>query len=389
VRQQIVAQHRKGLSARRIARDFRVSLSTVQFWVRRAGRTSLSLIDWADRSSRPKRNPAQTTRTVQRAICRVRRQLAKDDLGFAGAVSVQAALKTLLPGASPSVRTIHRILHAQGFMDGQRRRRHPAPPPGWYLPTGDTELDSFDFIEGLGLGEAGSFDVFTGRALRGTSRLASIAPHWSSLTVADALVRHWRSEGLPAYAQFDNDLRFHGTRHPPGSIGRIIRLCLSLGVTPVFAPPRESGFQAAIEHFNGLWQRQVWHRFDFVSLSQLRTCSERFVHAYIRHLGQRGQADRTLRRPFPPRWRPDYSTIPTGKIIFLRRTNASGTVDVLSHRRRVDAHWPHRLLRCTLSLPDQRLHCHRLRRRDPSSHPFVATCFLPCCLTPIRRGRAD
>jgi transposase len=384
-----VAKHRGGYSARRTALYFRVSLSTVQFWVRRAGRVPLQEVDWLDRSSRPKNNPARTSRATQRLIGRVRRQLAQDDLGFVGAAAVRAALQTLLPGRVPSTRTIHRILHAQGFMDAKPRRRQLAPPPGWYLPAPDAELDSFDFIEGLGLGEAGSFDVFTARALRGLPRLAVLAPHWSALTVVDALVDHWRRTGLPLYAQFDNDLRFHGAPHPPGSIGRVIRLCLALGVTPVFAPPRESGFQAAIEHFNGLWQRKVWHRFHFQRLDQVRLRSDRFVHAYVRQLGQRGHADRALRRSFPTSWRPDPAAIPTGNIIFLRRTNACGTVDVLGHRRRIDPAWPHRLLRCTLSLPAQQLHCHRLRRRDPTAQPFVKTVPLSCCLKPIRRGRCD
>jgi hypothetical protein len=277
-------------------------------------------------------------------------------------------------------------------MDRVRRRRHPAPPAGWYLPgcgAAQAELDSFDLIEGLGLGEAGPCDVFTGRALWGPARLAVSAPHWTARTVAAAVVHHWRTQGLPAYAQFDNDLRFHGSRHPPGSLGRVIRLCLTLGVTPVFAPPRESGFQAGIEHFNGLWQRQVWQRFDFATLTALQTRSDRFVHAYVRQLQARGGEDRAPRRPFPSCWQPDYARTPRGRIVFLRRTNACGTVEILNRRLRVDPDWPHRLLRCELELPAQQLRCYRLRRRDPGLQPLTATVPFPCCLTPIRLGRTD
>jgi putative transposase len=381
--------HRHGTSARQVAVCFRVSLSTVQYWVQRANGQPLDRVDWLDRSSRPGSHPAQFSRQIERIVCRLRRQLARDDLGFIGAGSIRAAMAGELHPRLPSVRTINRILQAQGFMDLARRSRRPAPPPGWYLPTHDDELDGFDFIEGLGLGEAGPFDVFTGRALFGPVRLASIAPHWSARTVVTALIRHWKIEGLPAYAQFDNDLRFHGPRHPPGCIGRVIRVCLSLGVTPVFAPPRESGFQATIEHFNGLWQRKVWQRFAFSSHAQLHACSDRFVAAYTRQLSTRGQAERTCRRPFPRRWTPDYVTVPSGCVIFLRRTNASGSVEILGHRRRIDPAWPHRLLRCTLSLPDQLLSCHRLRRREPTSQPFVKSIPLTCCLKPIRPGRID
>src|SRR5260370_40412084 len=44
----------------------------------------------------------------------------------------------------------------------------------------------------------------------------------------------------------------------PDALGRIIRLCLSLDVVPVFVPPRETGFQAMIESYNGWWQAKVW-----------------------------------------------------------------------------------------------------------------------------------
>jgi hypothetical protein len=52
-----------------------------------------------------------------------------------------------------------------------------------------------------------------------------------------ALVAHGRELGLPAYAQFDNDTVFQGAHQYPDTIGRVARLCLSLHVVPMFAPP--------------------------------------------------------------------------------------------------------------------------------------------------------
>ena len=89
-----------------------------------------------------------------------------------------------------------------------------------------------------------------------------------------ALLERWRRDGLPTYAQFDNDTIFQGGHRFADSVGRVSRLCLALGVIPVFAPPREPGFQNAIEGFNGLWQSKVWqrHRFpDVATLGRLRT----------------------------------------------------------------------------------------------------------------------
>jgi hypothetical protein len=41
---------------------------------------------------------------------------------------------------------------------------------------------------------------------------------------------------LPDYALFDNDMIFHGTHRWPDALGRVIRLCLRLGVVPVLRP---------------------------------------------------------------------------------------------------------------------------------------------------------
>ena len=82
------------------------------------------------------------------------------------------------------------------------------------------------------------------------------SPVTSERTVV-SLVEHWRDVGLPGYAQFDNDMTFQGTHRYPDALGRVIRLCLSLDVVPVFVPPRETGFQAMIESYNGWWQVRV------------------------------------------------------------------------------------------------------------------------------------
>ena len=80
--------------------------------------------------------------------------------------------------------------------------------------------------------------------------LAASWPVEASVTaklVVESLTEHWRQFGLPGYAQFDNDTIFQGPHSHPDVVGRVSRLCLSLGVVPVFVVPREFGFQATIE----------------------------------------------------------------------------------------------------------------------------------------------
>jgi hypothetical protein len=117
---------------------------------------------------------------------------------------------------------------------------------------GDCKLDCFDTIEGLAIRGGPQLTILTGISLHGG--LATVWPERrvGAAFVVQALQQHWGQVGRPGYAQFDNDSRFTGPRQYPDAIGRVIRLCLSLNVIPVFAIPNETGFQASIESFNGL-----------------------------------------------------------------------------------------------------------------------------------------
>ena len=115
--------------------------------------------------------------------------------------------------------------------------------------------------------------------------------------------------GVPAYAQFDNDSIFTGTHRWRDALGRVVRTCLHLGVIPVFAPPQESGFQAAIENFNGRWQAKVWVRFHHNSLEALHARSERYLRAYRTRAAPRIETA-PERRSLPVAWQPDLQAPP-------------------------------------------------------------------------------
>jgi putative transposase len=305
----------------------------------------------------------------------VRTELARgSDLGFHGAEAIHEALKGREVEPLPSVRTINRILERRGALDGRRRLRRPAPPPGWHLPevaSKRRELDSFDVVEGLVIKGGPQVEVLNGISLHGG--LAASWPIEASVTakvVVASLIEHWRDVGLPGYAQFDNDTIFQGTHAHPDVIGRVSRLCLSLGVIPVFVVPREFGFQSAIENYNGTWQAKVWARFEHGSLLDLQGHSQRYVTALRRHRSDRIESA-PERLAFPKRWRLNLQSRPRGRIIYLRRTSAVGTVEVLGRSFEVDKHWLNRLVRVELDLDGNKLRIYRLRRREPQDQPLL------------------
>jgi hypothetical protein len=306
---------------------------------------------------------------VEEAVLELRRQLREESvLGEYGAKAIHAELKRDGVLDVPSVRTIGRILRRRGALDGQRRVRRPSPPRGWYLDDvarEKAELDSFDVVQGLVIEGGTDVEVLNAVSLHG--RLVASWPLAAVTAKAsvEKLTEYWREWGLPGYAQFDNDTRFQGAHQHKDSFGRVMRLCLALQVVPVFAPPREHGFQASVESFNGLWQAKVWSRYHHKDLTQLQERSARYVDAH-RARTEDKRCCAPPRRDFPASWSLNLQMPLRGRVIFLRRADQSGRVYLLGREFSVSALWTHRLIRCEVDLDDGEIRFFTLRRYHPS-----------------------
>jgi hypothetical protein len=369
----MVAAVRRGQSLRAVAAKFAVGVATVAHWVERAKGQRLDRVDFTDRS----RAPHQTRRTappLEDLVLKTRRELAHGDLGAVGAEAIHQTLVDRAVPQVPSVRTINRILGRRGALDGRQRIRRPPPPPGWYLPDlaqSLAELDSIDIVEGLVIKDGPAVEVLNAVSLHGglSDSWPTASPVTSEKTVA-ALVEHWRAVGLPDYAQFDNDMIFHGTHRYPDALGRVLRLCLSLGVVPVLVPPRETGFQAMIESYNGWWQTKVWSRFQHANLEDLQVHSQRYVAALRRQRAARIETAPD-RRAFPVGWKLNLKKRPVGRLVYLRRSNSSSEVALLGQTWPLDQVWPNRLVRCEVDLEQDKIRFCTLRRKDPASQPQI------------------
>jgi hypothetical protein len=369
----MVAAVRKGQSLRRVARQFGAGVATVASWVQRAAGQRLDRVDWSDRSSVPHKT-RRTEASLEDRVLRMRRELAHSDLGAIGAEAIQGALLAQGFTQVPSVRTINRILGRRGALDSNQRTRRPPPPRGWYLPevaAVKAELDQIDIIEGLVIKEGPRVEVLNAVSLHG-----GLGASWpvqepvTSTQTVTALLEHWREVGLPGFVQFDNDMIFQGTHRYPDALGRVIRLALSLGVVVVFVPPNEMGFQAMIESYNGWWQARVWARWQHPHLVALQERSQRYVVALRQHRAARIEAA-PARRAFPADWRLDLRKRPSGRLVYLRRTNAQGEVNLLGRTWKVSDVWPNRLVRCEVDLESDKIRFHTLRRKEPTNQPQI------------------
>ncbi|MGH9816931.1 MAG: hypothetical protein ACRD6I_12710 [Candidatus Acidiferrales bacterium] len=350
-------------------------MSTVSLWVARSQGQRLDRCAFAD--GKPGRAWNRANASMERRIVRTRVQLRKHSvLGEYGADAIGRALRREpAQGTWPSRATINRVLRRRGALDGVRRIRRPAPPRGWYLPAvaaGSAEVDSFDFIEDLKIAKGPLVQVLTAKSLHGGLADAWTMPRTNAKVTVQCLIERWRRDGLPAYAQFDNDTVFQGAHQFADSVGRVSRLCLALGVVPVFVPPLEHGMQNPIEGFNALWQAKVWQRHHVPSLRALQQFSDHYIAAHRARTAELAE-QAPPRRPMPRSFKLNLNAPLRGLMIFIRRTNHHGQVSLLGRRFLVSRDWMHRLVRCEVHFERHRIRCFALRRRAPDEQQLLAT----------------
>jgi hypothetical protein len=373
----MVAAVRSGESQRAVARRFGIGLATVNLWVQRSAGKELDQVDWEDNSHAPYRPARATPEDVKRVVLGTRTELREQsDLGEYGAYAIR---KHLLddPGRNgddvPSASTINRILRAQGLFDGRKRVRRASPPAGWHIPevaARRADIDETDFTESLYLEGGLELNVLNLISLHGGWCASWLNENMQASFVRGRLLSHWREFGLPGYAQFDNGNMFVGPKQHPDAIGSVIRMCVSLQVTPVFAIPNEFGIQSAIEGYNNQWKQKVWQRFHFDDKEQAQAQSDRYVTA-VRNKRQARHEAAPARRVFPDSWREPENLCRQGQVIFLRRTGEHGHVQLLGRQYPVSPNWCHRIVRCEVDLDQDVVRAYGLRRSEPEKQPLL------------------
>ncbi len=67
----------------------------------------------------------------------------------------------------------------------------------------------------------------------------------------------------------------------------------------------------------------------------------------------------------------DLQARPRGRIVYIRRTDAAGGVELLNRRFEVDRRWLHRRVRAEVDLDGGAVRFDRLRRREPADQPLL------------------
>lgn len=242
--------------------------------------------DWSkERSPKPTQQPNQTSEDLEQTVIHIRAKLEKTQYAQIGATAIQWEMKKL--GLQPLPHwTINRILKRHGLI--RHRKKYvssgkPYPQIGLDIPCSVFQMDVVGprYIKGDGR-------FYSHNVIDAVSHQISLLPcqDQSDESSAQALIKAWKSIGLPDFVQLDNALYYHGSIRWPRSFGLVIRLCLSLDIQPVFVPLLEPWRQGIIERFNDVYNSQFFGSQRFSSFAKLIKESlvfEQFHNAHHRY----------------------------------------------------------------------------------------------------------
>jgi hypothetical protein len=294
-------------------------------------------------SRQPQASPQQYPPWLVREILRIRRRLVRQKVGLIGAQAIRQELRLLkLTKRLPSPATINRILQQHDLIPHLPSTKVYFPAPfvevgpdvhalDWtcrYLYQGPKiyafhtlDLDARDFYQMLALDKSGA-------------------------TVRTHLLHGWKRLGIPEFLQADNDSAFSGGGKAKRVFSQFVRLCLYFGVEPIFLPVREPQRNGDVESLNRLWQRAFWNRRRFRTVRQVWRAAPEFHQWYWCHYAPpklRGQTPAQARAARPHakltaaqlRALPAPLPLTAGRVHFIRKVNAEGTVTLLNETWRV------------------------------------------------------
>ncbi len=341
-----------------------------------------------DRSHAPSHSRRVVSDELRQTILQLRDRLVRrhgprERYRLAGAPTIRHELACLGYHPLPALRTIERVLQAAG-RTSPRFRPQPAVAssdyPQWAVRRSN-QRHQMDLIGPRYLkGSRRQWFFLVYRDVYDQAVYVEFQPKPKMDTILAFVVRAWQQVGLPDVLQVDNGELFGLTTHP-GSISRLIRLALLVGVQLTFIPEGEPWRNGSVEHFNGWLQERLW-AIRLHSPSQVRrelaalmmTCATEHIHPQlgfrttqqVRH----GLALRKLPHNFNAHQQP--LPIAIGRVVFIRRVRPSGRITLLGVKFKLAKRWVHHYVVATLYTRTMTVKIHHQRRLlYQAEFPFI------------------
>ena len=267
---------------------------------------------------------------------------AKYQYALVGAQAIYYELRDLHISPLPSIRTIHGWLKQAGQISVRKSQKPPNPTYPVLPCKAVNDVQELDFKGPFYLKDhAHKYYLVALRDKMSKNTALQALAKKSMDAIVDFLVATWQKMGCPKYLKMDNCLDFRGSNLYPRALSKLMRVCLDLGVEPVFIPIREPWRNGVVENLNGLLARFLLRLQSFETEKQLHKAVQRLettintTHRLPALQGKTPQefaAHASLHYP-PPNydWRSRDLRLLKGKVTFIRFVRKSGRITVAAN----------------------------------------------------------
>jgi IS30 family transposase len=262
LRKKAVQLYLQGEKKTEIARRLKKTRLWVQRWLSRydANFPEESL---QNRSSAPKKIKSAYPNKIKALVLssRKKREAGKQPgykYALIGAEAIYYELRELGVKPLPPIRTIHTWLKQAQFIKKRNPKTRKPSNPTYPVLFGKAvnSLQEFDLKGPFYLKDSSQkYYLAVLRDVYGKTVALKSLTEKEMAVLIDFLVESWQTIGRPKLLQMDNGLEFRGSNRYPRSLGKLARVCLDLGVEPVFIPTGEPWRNGVVENLNGLIQR--------------------------------------------------------------------------------------------------------------------------------------
>lgn len=319
--------------------------------------------NWANELPRkPHHSPKKIDKAMEQAVIAKRQELEQTLYAQIGALNIFWHLgqeKSDLP----STVTINRIIKRNNLTRKKPRYIPKGVDYPGLEPTHSNFLHQFDPIGPRYLKSDGRF--YSGNIIDAYDRRCNINPMRvkTRKDITEALIRSWQMLGIPVYLQMDNMLQTQGSHRHPHSFGLVIRLCLYLGIQPVFIPIKEPWRNGIIERFNNDFDKMFFRAQFFKNFAYLRQQAngfELFHNEHHRYSTMHGKTPkqqisgdiRLLPKDFKI---PEELTISDGYIHLIRFIRSSRILDIFGEKFAMPMSVEYEYVRATIDTQQEKL----------------------------------
>ncbi|HET9905709.1 MAG TPA: helix-turn-helix domain-containing protein [Anaerolineales bacterium] len=343
LRKQAVALYLQGRKKSEIARMLQRSRPWVNRWIERY-RAEAPRLSLRDRSKAPKQRRCAYPDRIKRMVLQIREereqgQRSKYQYALVSAQAIYYELRELGVSPLPSSRTIHRWLKRAGRIPERRSQKAPNLTYPVLPCQAVNDVQELDFKGPFYLQDHSHKYYLVALRDKWSKKTALRALATKSMdAILDFLVSAWQKLGCPRYLKMDNCLDFRGSNRHPRAPSKLMRVCLDLGVQPVFIPICEPWRNGVVENLNGLLDRFLFRTSTFETEKQLYKAVQQMETTIntTHHLSTlQGKTPQEFaahaKLCYPPTkydWRTRDLRLLKGKVTFLRFVRKSGRITV-------------------------------------------------------------